>query len=1152
MDVPKTEEKHVLTKPVTLQTSPNKKKDVETNKNVIAPGMYKVNTNKAKSVLPSTGLNDATSVRRPSSKDSQFKDSVLSNTKKSSEKVEVYVRTNKKTDVASKNVVSNKKIVTDVDVQNALKAKDVLCVSCAKNVLILFYDKRLANYKLNVHSKVKRALFTTPRTTKSKSLDTTPVVSKTRFSVKATQSKSLDITPIVSKTKIAADKYFSTKNKIVDSGYSKHMTGDRSLLKNFVKKFMGTIRFRNDHFAAITGYDDYVQGNITIYHVYFVEGLGHNLFSVGQFCDGDLEVAFRSNTCYVRNLEGDDLLTGARESNLYIISISDMAASSPVCLMSKATSTKSWLWHRRLSHLNFGTINDLTKHDLVDDLPKFKYSKDHMCSVCERGKSKKSSHPPKLVPSIHSKLEWLHMDLCGPMSVEMINGKKYILLNYNAKIHKIRTDNDTEFKNATLKAHYEKLSIMQQFSIARTPQQNGVVERRNRTLVEAARTMLIFSRLPEFLWAEAISTACFTQNRSIIHTRYNKTPYELLHARKPNAEYFYVFGSLCYPINDRDYLGKMKPKADIGIFIWYSKTSKGFQIYNRRTKKIMETIHVKFDELTSMAYEHDRLEPISQRFINDDSSAETSIIPSKKDLDNLFGPMFKEYFERRSLEVSINSAAQTVHTNEESPSTSSIIVDEQEAPSFVTTSEEQTSPISLNNADEFNQEDSADFDGNTVFVPYDAPNFEEAESSTTALDPSDMHEFHQVQPSTHIWTKAHPLEQVIGDPSKPVMTRNRLQTDSELCMYALTVSTLEPKNIKEAMSDHSWIESMQDELHQFERLDVWELVPRPDGKNIIAVKWIWKNKSDAENIVIRNKSRLVAKGYKLKKALYGLKQAPRAWYDKLSSFLIKHHFTKGTVDPTLFTRRHGGDILHVQVYVDNIIFGSTNLDFSKRFVNLMKNNFEMSMMGELKFFLGLQVHQSPRGIFISQSHYAIELLKKHASRPDIAFATFVCARYQVSPMVKHVKKVKRIFRYLRQSYNMGLWYPKDSEFKLIVYSDADHAGCKDDCKSTSGSLQFLSEKLVRWSSKKQDCTAMSTAKAEYVSLSACIIMAQPQRQADVHKDKLCSPNKRYALIDANKKIDLDNSLCPNESKIMANILQNHPLRFSIAASSSIP
>ncbi|GJS75068.1 retrovirus-related pol polyprotein from transposon TNT 1-94 [Tanacetum coccineum] len=675
--------------------------------------------------------------------------------------------------------------------------------------------------------------------------------------------------------------------------------------------------------------------------------------------------------------------------------------------------------------------------------------------------------------------------------------------------------------------------------------------------------MLIFSRLPEFLWAEAVATTCFTQNRSIINTRHNKTPYELLRGRKPNVEYFHVFGSLCYPTNDRDDLGKMKPKADIGVFIGYSETSRGFRIYNRRTKRIMETIHVKFDvDYSAMA-------------------SETRLL-----------------FDENLLIYHQFAVATDSHDQEDSPSTSSIIVDTHEAHPVVTTSDEQTSPISLQESDEFNQEDSADFDGNTQFVPYDSLNHEEIESSTTNLEPSNVQNFHQVQPSTHIWTKDHPLDQVIGDPSKPVMTRQRLHTDSEVCMYALTVSTIEPKNIKEAMADHSWIESMQDELNQFERLQVWELVPRPEGKNVIALKWLWKNKCDAENIVVRNKSRLVAKGYKqeegidfeesfapvarleavrmfiafaahmnitifqmdvktaflngplkeevyvsqpegfidsefpnhvyrLKKALYGLKQAPRAWYDKLSSFLIEHGFNKGIIDPTLFTRRHGGDILLVQVYVDDIIFGSTNPDFSKRFANLMKNNFEMSMMGELKFFLGLQVHQSPRGIFISQSQYAIELLKKHgldecvsmstpmaterldadlqgtptdqtnyhrmigglmyltASRPDIAFATFVCARYQARPTVKHLKEVKRIFWYLRQSYNMGLWYPKDSGFELIAYSDADHAGCKDDCKSTSGGVQFLGGKLVSWSSKKQDCTAMSTAEAEYVSLSAC-------------------------------------------------------------------
>ncbi|GJZ93206.1 retrovirus-related pol polyprotein from transposon TNT 1-94 [Tanacetum coccineum] len=267
--------------------------------------------------------------------------------------------------------------------------------------------------------------------------------------------------------------------------------------------------------------------------------------------------------------------------------------------------------------------------------------------------------------------------------------------------------------------------------------------------------------------------------------------------------------------------------------------------------------------------------------------------------------------------------------------------------------------------------------------------------------------------------------------------------------------------------------------------------------------------------------------YRLKKALYGLKQAPRAWYNKLSSFLIEHQFTKGILDLTLFTRRHGDDILLVQIYVDDIIFGLTKLVFSKRFAKLMKDNFEMSMIGEMKFFLGLQVHQSPRGIFICQSEYTIDLLKKHgmekcdtistpidttkldadlqgtqvdqtkyhsmirglmyltASRPYIAFATFLCARYQAHPTEKHLKEVKKIFQYLRQTLNMGLWYSKDSRFELIAYSDAEHAGCNDDCKSTSRGTQFLRDKLISWSLKKQDCTTMSTAEAEYVSLSAC-------------------------------------------------------------------
>ncbi|GKE12447.1 retrovirus-related pol polyprotein from transposon TNT 1-94 [Tanacetum coccineum] len=318
----------------------------------------------------------------------------------------------------------------------------------------------------------------------------------------------------------------SSKRKVVqivlwylDSGCSKHMTGDRSQLTNFVNKFLGTVKFGNDHVAKILGYGDYQIGNVTISRVYYVEGLGHNLFFVGQFCDSNLEVAFCQHTCFIRNLEGVDLLTGSQGNNLYTLSLRDMMVSSPICLLSKASKTKSWLWHRRLSHLNFGAINHLARHSLVRGLPKLKFEKDHLCSACAMGKSKKKPHKPKSKDTNQEKLYLLHMDLCGPMRVASVNGKKYILVivddysrftwvkclrskdealdfiikflkmiqvRLKVPVRRIRTNNETKFVNKTLREYYEKINISHETSVARSLQQNGVVERRNRTLIEAA------------------------------------------------------------------------------------------------------------------------------------------------------------------------------------------------------------------------------------------------------------------------------------------------------------------------------------------------------------------------------------------------------------------------------------------------------------------------------------------------------------------------------------------------------------------------------------------------------------------------------------------------------------------------------------------
>nr|GFB88782.1 hypothetical protein [Tanacetum cinerariifolium] len=283
-----------------------------------------------------------------------------------------------------------------------------------------------------------------------------------------------------------------------------------------------------------------------------------------------------------------------------------------------------------------------------------------------------------------------------------------------------------------------------------------------------------------------------------------------------------------------------------------------------------------------------------------------------------------------------------------------------------------------------------------------------------------------------------------------------------MCMFALTVSRTEPKNIKEAMADSVWIKLMQEELYQFDRLDVWEIVDRPLCKNIINMKWLWK--TNVMKIILSFETNLMD---------------------------VKTTFLYGPL------KEEVGDILLVQIYVDDIIFGSTNPNLSKRFEKLMHNKFEMSMMGERKFFLGIQIHQSPRGIFINQAKYAQEILIKHgmtscdsvgtpmATKHLIMHATCYCARYQAKPTEKHLTVVKRIFRYLKDTIHMGLCYPKDTSFELTAFSDSDHASCLDSRKRTSRGIQFLGgDKLVSWSSKKQDCTSMSSAEAEYVCLSA--------------------------------------------------------------------
>nr|GEZ41656.1 integrase, catalytic region, zinc finger, CCHC-type, peptidase aspartic, catalytic [Tanacetum cinerariifolium] len=542
-----------------------------------------------------------------------------------------------------------------------------------------------------------------------------------------------------------------------------------------MKKFNETVRFRNDHFDAIMGYRDYVIGESVISRVYYVEGLGHNLFSVWQFCNSNLEVAFRKHLCYVRDTDGVKLIKGSHGSNLYTISVEDMMRSSSICLLSKASKTKSWLWHRHLNHLNFGTINDLATKDLVRVLPRFKFKKDHLGSSCQLGKSKKHTHSPKTENTNLEVLNTLHMDLRVPMRVQTINGKKYIL---------VIIDDYTWF-----------------------------------TWVKFLRSK---DETPE---AEAVATACYTQNRSLIHTHQNKTPYELVHNKKLDLTFLRVFGALCYPTNDSEDLGKLQPTTNIGIFVGYAPSRKGYRIYNKRTRRIMETIHTdKFRARTKSG------------------SCSTLITPTNKELAILFQPMFDEYLEPPRVERPI-SPALAVH----------VLVNSADTPS-------------------------------STSIDQGAPSPSHSPSSSALQSPC----LHQGVTAESTLMDENPFAPVDNDPFINIFTSeptSKASSSEDASSASSTyVTPTQPKNFKSAITKDCWFLAMQDEIQEFDRLQPRDIDKRREltsRKPLLQLHALRLSESSSpEEVYVSQQEGFVDPDHLthvscLKKALYALKQAPR-------------------------------------------------------------------------------------------------------------------------------------------------------------------------------------------------------------------------------------------------------------------------------------
>ncbi|KAJ9544933.1 LOW QUALITY PROTEIN: hypothetical protein OSB04_024640 [Centaurea solstitialis] len=1103
--------------------------------------------------------------------------------------------------------------------------------STKRNVKKLDFSMKYANSKFSVGNKLnsKNNVPSKFNSMNKRSTSVSSVSHASRSSQNIHHTKSNFSTTLRSSVPTYVP-YYASHKWYLDSGCSKHMTGRKELLSNYREEYGGSVKFGNNELSPVVGHGDIVCKDITINNVAHVEGLNHNLFSIGKFCDKDLEVNFNKRRCAVRTEWGRELLVGTRKTNLYTIKLRHMLAKKSQCLITKKSSHQSLLWHRRLSHLNYRYLDRLVKERFVSGIPMIKFEPDQMCSGCAQGKMKRASHPPKPEQGSKSPLSLIHMDLCGRKYVLVIvddysrytwtrflktkdetsnliiNFIKAVQVQLKLPVQTVRSDNGTEFKNQVLKGFYNSLGITQTFSAARTPEQNGVVERRNRTLVEAARSMLAQSQLPQYLWAEAVNTACYTQNRSIIHRRFGKIPYHVLFGRIPNIDYFKVFGCPCFVLNETENRGKFGPKSDEMIFVGYSDCSVAYRVFNKKSKVVYESVNVRFDpfvELSSTVSSN--ADTVSNNVVFTDASSSTtsSIDPpaTSNELDSLFEYFYDDLYgtnQTSSSNAGISSTpSSSITLSSEVPPTSSIPCPD--IHSLV--SSPSSSPIVMDTlhpditVDSHVQSSSHEVGNNDSIPEGHEPLTTLPISIDNIFEPSSVND---QTPLPHIakWTKDHPIDLILGDPTSGVPTRAATANE---CNFSVFLSNIEPTRVSDALQDSDWVTAMQEELNQFEALKVWRLVKLPESKSVIDTKWLFKNKRDANNIIVRNKARLVAKGYRqqegidydetfapvarleairmflayaaykdftvfqmdvktaslyghlkeevyvaqpegfvdkehpdyvyvLDKALYGLKQAPRAWYEELSKHLLSKGFKKGSVDSTLFLMKEGEHIVVIQIYVDDIIFGSTSRELCKKFETVMTEEFKMSMMGEINFFLGLQVRQFSDGIFINQSKYIFDLLKKYdmsgchsigtpmatgnsigpdhegkdvdlrnyrsmvgslmyltVSRPDIMFATCVCARYQAKPKESHLAAVKRIFRYLKGTPYYGIWYPKGLGFELQAYTDADYGGCNMDRKSTSGHLQFLGNKLVSWASKKQQCVSTSTAESEYVAAASC-------------------------------------------------------------------
>nr|GEV52858.1 hypothetical protein [Tanacetum cinerariifolium] len=870
--------------------------------------------------------------------------------------------------------------------------------------------------------------------------------------------------------------------------------GNMSYLSDFEEINDGYVAFGgNPKGGKISRKGKIKTGKLDFDDVYFVKELKFNLFSVSKMCDKKNSVLFTDIECFVLSPdfmlldESQVLLRVPKENNMYNVNLQNIVPSRDLtCLFAKATVDESHLWHRRLGHINFKTINKLVKGNLVKGLPIKVFKNDNTCVACNKGKQHRASCKTKPVSSVDQILYRIHMDLFRPTFVKSLNKKSYCLVvtdDYSRftwvfflatkdetslilktfitglenqlylKVKIIKSDNGTEFKNNDLNQFCGIKGIKREFSVPRTPQQNG-----------SALT-----------WLFDIDSLTRTMNYQPV-TAGNQTHHST---------------DAAFDGKKHDFDAK-KPKSEVNVS---SSSSAQSRKQDDKTKKEAKGKgHV--ESLTGYRDLNAEFEGCS-----DDNIKEVNVV-------GFIAPTVGQ--------ISPNS------TNIFSATGPSNVV---ASPTY----------------------------GKSLFLYVsqfpDDPDMPELEDITNSDDDNDVGaeaDFNNLETSiivSHIPTtrvhKDHHVSQIIGDLSSTTQTRSMTRMvkyqgglsqmfddDFHTCMFAYFLSQEEPKRVHQALKDTSWIEAMQEELLQFKMQKVWILVDLPHGKRAIVarieairlflahasfmgfmvyqvdVKSAFLYRTIVEEVYVCQPPGFedpehLDKVSKVVKALYGLHQASRAWYETLANYLLENDFQRDKIDQTLFIKKQKGDILMVQIYVDDIIFG-LQVKQKKDRIFISQDKYVPEILRKFGLSKGKSAStptntkkpllKDPDGEDVDVHTYRLmigSLMYLTSSRPDIMFAVCACVRFQVTPKASHLHAVKRIFRYLKDKPHLGLWYPKNSPFDLVAYSDSDYAGASLDRKSTTVGCQFLGCRLISWQFKKQAVIATSSTEAKYVVAATC-------------------------------------------------------------------